>query len=229
MTDANDSDSLLNKLLAVLAVDWAYSAWVAGDAAVLVSSREDQRSVALGVVLTGMLSGLVEAGELGDDGFVASPGAPAESGVVVAREWLAWPGFPDHPGDVCWFAATESGAVRGREVTASRTGDWDEDVWGSGDLARARALLSVGDVTLGQLLAAVEVPHASRADRSAIALGLAVEAVVAGHVTVQGCEDDAAVVRAVFQALGSPSGPELILARSSSDRPPVRLGTRSRR
>lgn len=161
-----------------------------------------------------MLSGLVEAGELGDDGFVAASGAPAESGVVVAREWLAWPGFPDHPGEICWFAATESGAARGREVTASRTGDWDEDVWGSGELARARSLLSAGDVTLDQLLAAVEVPHTSLADRRAIAFGLAVEAVVAGHATVRGCEDDAAVVLAIFQALNSSSGPELMLARS---------------
>lgn len=200
VTKAPGDESLLDLLLGVLTDDWVYPAWVSGDAANLVQSPTDRRTVAIGVISTGILSELVIPGNLGDDGFEPMLGTGAQIVVEVARRWLSWPGFPDHPGDVCWFAPTERGAKRGQNVVDARESDsWEEKPWGSGDLNTVRAASTRDGVSVNELRAAVTVEDALPQDRDAIVLGVALEVILSGKAAETG--DAERAIMAIFRDL----------------------------
>lgn len=74
------------------------------------------RAIAIGLVAEVVMSGLVEAGEVTDDGF--RPWDMTRDAALgrIIEQWLAYGVGPPTPGAICWLAVTAEGEARGTEV-----------------------------------------------------------------------------------------------------------------
>lgn len=120
MPRTEDELSLAEDLLSRAAMDWVSAPEVVDVARRAgVTTADDARDLAVGLIARLILSGLVVAGETTASGFTAWPSSPEAS---VARIAISWSERSDPyvmPGELFWLAATAEGQRIGEEVLAA--------------------------------------------------------------------------------------------------------------
>lgn len=93
--------------------DWVTAAEVAWLAKSVGGATTDEeiREVALSAIKEVVMRGLMQVGDVTDDGFFEWDRSPEDSLEAVAQEWRALGRLPDL-GEVCWLANTPAGDAR---------------------------------------------------------------------------------------------------------------------
>ena len=117
-----DDRTLVEDLVAHGVDDWVDDSLVWGNiAARAAPSVDDRLPVALGVITTALLTGLMVAGDV-MGGFQPWDMSPAESAAAIAQRWLVLDEPGVRPGDICWLCNTSAGEELGRAVLAREVG-----------------------------------------------------------------------------------------------------------
>jgi hypothetical protein len=117
-----DDRTLIQDIVATGTDDWVHDAEVWGNIAGRVAlSVDDRLPIALGLITTALMKGLMIAGDV-MDGFQPWGMSPAESAIAIAERWLALDDPSVLPGDVCWLCNTATGEALGQAVLAREAG-----------------------------------------------------------------------------------------------------------
>lgn len=117
-----DDRTLLEDLVAHGVDDWVDDASVWGNIAARAAlSVDDRLPIALGVISTALLKGLMIAGDV-MGGFQPWDMSPAESAAAIAERWLALDDPGVRPGDIFWLSNTAAGEELGEAVLSREAG-----------------------------------------------------------------------------------------------------------
>lgn len=117
----NSSRNLIGDLLVRAMDDWLYDAELLDLARVLgAHSAQDQRTVALGMVAEALLSGLMEAGTVDDNGFTSWTCSAADAVTRISDEWLSRDDPLVMPGEIMWLNNTALGIQRAQTAIDSK-------------------------------------------------------------------------------------------------------------
>lgn len=106
----NSPGSLIEELLARGVDDWVSAAELLDMASSAgVAEPNDRLTVAIGLATEAILRGLVEAGDVSEDGFTAWSCTPFEAIARVAETWLAREDSLVMPGEIVWLSNTDQG------------------------------------------------------------------------------------------------------------------------
>ena len=100
--------TLVEDMLANGADDWVYEALVSGNIARRVAEDDsDRRAVAIGLIVSVLLAGQMEAVETpSGEGFRPWLATPEEAALRVASEWMARSNVNVYPGEIVWLRNT---------------------------------------------------------------------------------------------------------------------------
>lgn len=116
------TDTLIDDLVVRGISDWIQAAEVAWVAKSLggAKAQDDIAAVALDLIRTVLLGGLMEAGEVTDGGFIGWDVPVQVAASRIEHEWARLGRLPNL-GEVCWLANTAAGNKRA-EAVVGRTG-----------------------------------------------------------------------------------------------------------
>lgn len=109
------TDTLIDELLIRGADDWvtaAEVAWVAKSSGG-AETNDGIRTLSLKLIQDVLVAGLMEAGDVTDQGFFGWGESPIEATARIQHSWEQLHGVPNL-GEVCWLANTEAGNQRAR-------------------------------------------------------------------------------------------------------------------
>ena len=108
---------LVDDLVARGVDDWVYDAEILDIAYRCgLEAPSDRRTVAIGLVAEVLIGGLMEAGNVSDEGFTAWTCSPIDAVARVAREWLSRADPLVMPGEIVWLSNTTRGTELGEAV-----------------------------------------------------------------------------------------------------------------
>lgn len=98
--------------------DWVYAGWLHQTARDLsgLTDRAQLRSLAIGVIAEVLVSGLMVAGEVSEDGHRPWDCSTEAALARIVEDWLAWGEEPPTPGAIVWLALTDAGRAIGEAV-----------------------------------------------------------------------------------------------------------------
>lgn len=110
--------TLVEDVLANGVDDWVDEALVFGNIARRVAEDAfDRRAVAIGLIVSVLLAGQMEAGETPTgEGFRPWDATPEEAALRVASEWMARSDVNVYPGEIVWLRNTPVGDAIGQAV-----------------------------------------------------------------------------------------------------------------
>ncbi len=113
-----EARTLVQDLVANGVDDWVYEALISGNIARrVVSSPEERRAVAFGLIAEVLFNGLMEAGETPTGmGFVPWGTDAADSLLRIAQGWMTREDPDVGPGEIVWLRNTAKGDALGRQV-----------------------------------------------------------------------------------------------------------------
>jgi hypothetical protein len=115
--------SLVEDLVARGVDDWVYDAEVLDIVSRCdLEAPSDRRTVAIGLVAEVLIGGLMKAGTVSEDGFIAWACSPADAVSRVAREWLSRADPLVMPGEIVWLKNTARGTELGETVLRRELG-----------------------------------------------------------------------------------------------------------
>lgn len=113
-----DDRTLIEDLVANGIDDWVDDGLIWGNiAGRVVLSVDDRLPIAIGLVTTVLLKGLMVAGDV-MGGFQPWAMSPAEATATIAERWLALDDPAVRPGDIFWLCNTPAGDALGHAVLA---------------------------------------------------------------------------------------------------------------
>lgn len=118
-----DQRGLVDDVLARGIDDWIDLGLVIDIARRAAPSSEEARTLlAIGIVSTVLIEGLMLAGTVSEGSFLPWKSSPSDAAMQIVREWRDVGNRPLRPGEIAWLCNTDAGDLVGHAVLEREQG-----------------------------------------------------------------------------------------------------------